>query len=90
MNTSPALSFTVEFGDETKPRLKSGARLSEFVPPKLRNSLSSSHARLEKSFSARGRESSGSCKNSVRLLFVIGRKDYVLVLYFCCSVLERN
>ncbi|KAL8576171.1 hypothetical protein ACOMHN_027826 [Nucella lapillus] len=57
-----ALSFTVEFGDEKKPKLKSGASLSQFVPMKLRNSLRT-HARPEKA-SSRGRDSDGSCKNS--------------------------
>ena len=65
---NPALSFTVDFGDERKPKLKSGASLSEFVPTKIRNSLSF-HARSEKApsaSSAKGRESLGGRKNSVR------------------------
>ena len=69
ISSNPALSFTVDFGDERKPKLKSGASLSEFVPTKIRNSLSF-HARSEKASSsvssAKGRESLGNRKNSVR------------------------
>ena len=68
-SSNPALSFTVDFGDERKPKLKSGASLSEFVPTKIRNSLSF-HARSEKvsssASSAKGREALGNRKNSVR------------------------
>lgn len=51
-STNPSLSFTVEFGDEKKPKLNITRSLSEFVPPKIRNSLAS-HARVEKSVPAR-------------------------------------
>ena len=70
-SSNPALSFTVDFGDEKKPKLKTGASLSEFVPTKIRNSLSF-HARSEKSSSSsRGKESFGTRKSSVRTTFYL-------------------
>ncbi|XP_076442172.1 uncharacterized protein LOC143281103 isoform X2 [Babylonia areolata] len=63
---NPGLSFTVEFGDEKKPKLKNGASLSQFVPSKLRHSLSSHtpHTRSSDKASSRGKDSDSSCKNS--------------------------
>ncbi|KAL8598291.1 hypothetical protein ACOMHN_035241 [Nucella lapillus] len=60
MNSSPALTFTVEFGDSRKRPLKSGVSLSEFVPPRLLSSLLSARARLDTSLAAKSKQSAGS------------------------------